>query len=82
MYVCMCLKVSVNYGQPVRVFVFVHKKVSKYGLEVSKSRMTAKLYDWFKSYNHFTNDFQRTQKLQANVCGGAYPEAIELNCFT
>ena len=25
MYVCMCLKLSVNYGQTVRVFVFFHK---------------------------------------------------------
>ena len=24
-YVCMCLKISVNYGQPVRVVVFFHK---------------------------------------------------------
>ena len=25
MYVCMCLKLSVNYGQTVGVFVFFHK---------------------------------------------------------
>ena len=25
MYICMCLKVSVNYGQQERVFVFFHK---------------------------------------------------------
>ena len=25
MYVCMCLELSVNYGQTVRVFVFFHK---------------------------------------------------------
>ena len=25
MYVCMCLKVSVNYGQQVKVVVFFHK---------------------------------------------------------
>ena len=25
MYDCMCLKVSVNYGQRVKVFVFFHK---------------------------------------------------------
>ena len=25
MYVCMCLKLSVNYCQTVRVFVFFHK---------------------------------------------------------
>ena len=24
-YVCLCLKLSVNYGQTVRVFVFFHK---------------------------------------------------------
>ena len=25
MYVCMCLKLSVSYGQPVGVFVFCYK---------------------------------------------------------
>ena len=25
-YVCMCLKLSANYGQTIRVFVFFHKK--------------------------------------------------------
>ena len=26
MYDCMCIKVSVNYGQPVTVLVFFHKR--------------------------------------------------------
>ena len=44
----------------------------------SKSRRTAKLHNWFKSYHNFTNIFFYSKT--SNVAmWGVYPEAIDWN---
>ena len=63
MSICMCKKVSVNYGQPVRVFVFFHK--TEWVIMIfydSKSRRTSKLHDRFKSFNNFDAVFFNNKK--------------------
>ena len=77
MYVCMCLRLSVNYGQMIGVFVFFHKRVGQYGFKDSKSRRTAKLHDGFKSYNNFTAIFSKTTKTSNVGMWDVYPEALD-----
>ena len=78
MYVCMCLKLSVNYGQTVRVFVFFHKTEWVYmvlrilNLEGQQncmigSKVTAILSPFF------------SKKFKTSNVGmwGVYPEAVD-----
>ena len=78
MYVCMCLKLSANYGQTVRVFVFFHKTECVYkvlgilNLEeqlncMIGSKVTAILSPFF------------SKKFKTSNVGmwGVYPEAID-----
>ena len=78
MYVCMCLKLSVNYGQTVRVVVFFHKTEWVYmvlrilNLEEQQncmigSKVTAILSPFF------------SKNLKKSNVGmwGVYPEAID-----
>ena len=55
MYVCMCQRVSVNYGLPVKVFVFCSLNgVGKYGFKEYKYRKkTSKLHDLSTMYKVF-----------------------------
>ena len=62
MSVCMCLKESGNYGQPVRVFF--HSKVGKYGFRNSKSKSKSKLHYWFKTCNNFDAVFSREKQIK------------------
>ena len=71
MYICMCLKVSVNQGQPVIVFVFCckiewfHMVLRIQNLERKKS----KLHEWLKSNNNFNHFLKKNQKLKIQACG-------------
>ena len=83
MYVCMCLKVSVNFSQPVRVFVFFHNTelvniiLRILNLEghtncMIASKVTTILMLFF---------FSSKKKLKTIKVGmwGVYPEAIDWN---
>ena len=50
-----------------------------YGFTNSKSRRTAKLHDWFKSYSNFITVFSKISKTSNVGMWGVYPEAIDWN---
>ena len=52
MYVCMCLKVSVKYGQLVRIFVFCLKKIWLIFVKDSKGLVVLDL--WLKLWHLWT----------------------------
>ena len=67
MYVCLCIKVSVNCGQSVWVFVFFKNRVCKSDFKDSKYIRTSKLHDWFKSYKSFDAVFFQIKSKSSNV---------------
>ena len=65
MYVCMCLKLSVNYGQTVGVFVFFHETEWVYDvLRILNLEGQQNCMIGWKVTNILPQFFQKLQKLQ------------------
>ena len=78
MYVSLCLKLSVNYGQTVAVFVFFHetewvnKVLRILNLEGQQNCLIGSRYS-----NFTTVFFQKNSKTSNIGMWGVYPEAID-----
>ena len=75
LYVCICLKGSVNFGQTLGVFVFFHHtEWVDIVLRILNLEGKRKLHYWLQSNNFFFLSITLTVGLW-----GVYPEAIDWN---